>query len=124
SRRFTLLNVFNAEAIASLGTPYPAARAAAAVAFSTLYSPASENSKSDQCSPFCSTDHEVRVGSSSRFVTRQVAFLLVPYRSTGQKARARHRSTLSPVSTATIRPRPGTRFTSRLNAVSTASRSL
>src|ERR1700716_2934461 len=86
-RRFTLLKVFNAEAISSLGTPQADARAAAAVAFNTLYSPASGNSKSAHGSPFFSTDHEVRAGSSRKFASRHMAEALLPYRSTGQNAR-------------------------------------
>src|SRR6266403_2012088 len=89
SRRFTLLKVFNAEVICSLAIPHPDARAAAAVAFNTLYSPASENSKSAQRSPSRSTDHELRDESSPRFVTCHAAFFAFPYLSTGQNARAR-----------------------------------
>ena len=54
-RRFTLLKVFSAAAIASFGTPQEAASAAAAVAFQTLYSPASGNSRSAQGWPSCRT---------------------------------------------------------------------
>ena len=47
-----------------------AAKPAAAVAFHTLYSPASANSKSAHGLPSCSTDHVVRPGSSRRSLTR------------------------------------------------------
>src|SRR5271165_2074260 len=89
SRRLTLLKVFNAAEISSLGTPHPAAIAAAAVAFHTLYSPATAYSKSAHGFPSRRTDHAVRPGSKCRSVIRQVAFEAEPYRSTGQKARAR-----------------------------------
>ena len=48
SRRFTLLKVANAAQIASLLIPLSEARAAAAVAFSALCSPASGILRSDQ----------------------------------------------------------------------------
>src|SRR6266496_4262302 len=134
-RRFTLLKVFRAAAIAFFGTSQDDANAAAAVAFQTLYSPAKANSRSAQGCPLCRTVHDVRAGSRRRFVIFQFASGPVPYCSTGQKALAKQRSRLgegatvsdiSPVkpSKATIRPRRGTRFTRRLKAVSTASRSL
>src|SRR4029077_1587584 len=88
-RRFTLLKVFNATTIFSLGIPHPDARAAAAVAFITLHSAPSANSKSAQLSPFVRIVHEVTVGSSRRLVTCHEPFFVVPYRSTGQNARAR-----------------------------------
>ena len=53
-RRFTLLKVFSASAIASFETAHDDASAAAAVAFHTLYSPASGNSRSAQGWPSCS----------------------------------------------------------------------
>src|SRR5207249_10624746 len=65
-RRFTLLNVFSAVLILSFEMLQPTAKAAAAVAFKTLYSPPRENSKSAQCSPLCSTDQLVRAGSSRK----------------------------------------------------------
>src|SRR5580704_14129975 len=95
-RRFTLLNVFNAAEISSLETPQSTAKAAAAVAFQTLYSPASENSKSAQGSLLRSTVQVVRAGSKRRFVIRHADLALVPYRSTGQNARSKQRSRLSP----------------------------
>src|SRR5580704_14015819 len=102
SRRFTLLNVFSAAAISSFEIPYAAARAAAAVAFHTLYSPASGNSRSAQACPLCNTDHEVRPASNFRFVIRHSERALAPYLSTGQKALLKQRSRLglSPVSPA------------------------
>src|SRR5579871_151143 len=131
SRRFTLLNVFNASAIAVFGTPHDSAIAAAAVAFHTLYSPASGNSRSAQGLPSRNTVQLVRSVSRRRSETRQLARGPAPYRSTGQNALARQRSRLglsfappAAPSKATILPRRGTRFTRRLNAVSTASRSL
>src|SRR5713226_3696583 len=77
-RRFTLLKVFKAAAICSFEIPHPDAKAEAAVAFSTLYSPARANSKSDHGSPLRSTDHEVRAGSRRRLVTLHVADGLLP----------------------------------------------
>src|ERR1700732_2250598 len=97
-RRFTLLKVFNAAEISSFEIPHPAAIAAAADAFHTLYSPPTAYSNSAHGFPSRITDHAVRPGSKCRSVIRQVAFALEPYRSTGQNARARHRSRLSPVS--------------------------
>src|SRR5947209_18882878 len=88
-RRFTLMNVFSAVVILSFEMLQPTAKAAAAVAFKTLYSPPRENSKSAQCSPSCSTDQLVRAGSSRRFVIRQVEFCVAPYRSTGQRSEER-----------------------------------
>src|SRR5205814_8103559 len=86
-RRFTLLNVFSAELILSFEIPQPAAKAAAAVAFKTLYSPPRENSNSAQCSLLCSTDQLVCAGSSRRFVIRQPEFCVAPDGSTGPSAR-------------------------------------
>src|ERR1700722_10279098 len=124
SRRFTLLKDFSADEISVTGTPQLEAKAAAAVAFHTLYSPPKANSKSAQYLPSRNTVQRVRSGSRRRLVTRHIADSLVPYRSTGQNAFAKHRSMLLPESNPIIRPRPGTRFTNRLKAVSTASRSL
>src|ERR1035438_8102089 len=80
-RRFTLLKVFSAAAISSFEMPYAAARAAAEVAFHTLYSPARGNSRSAQARPLCNTDHDVRPASSFRFVIRQCERSAAPYRS-------------------------------------------
>ena len=54
---------------------------------------------------------------------RQCESAQKPYRSTAQNAFATHSLTFSLPSNATTRPRRGTRFTSRLNAVFTAARS-
>src|SRR6185437_4146840 len=105
-------------------TPQVAASAAAAVAFHTLYSPASANSKLPQGLSSRRTDQLVRVGSVRKLAICHPAFEFEPYRSTLQKARAMQRSTLSPVSKAIKLPRRGIRFTSLLKEVSTASRSL
>src|SRR5690348_5356413 len=98
--------------------------AAAALAFQTLYSPDNANSNFAHRLPLFETDHDVPCGECCRFVILQAEFSRLPYRSTGHKARDTQRLTLSPASNATILPRRGTRFTRRLNAVSTASKSL
>ena len=58
--------------MASFDTPQDEARAAAAVAFQTLYSPASGNSKSAQGLASRKTVHVVRFGSRRRSVTLQL----------------------------------------------------
>src|SRR6202020_489067 len=93
-RRLTLLNVFRAAAIASAEMPHPDARAAAAVAFQTLYSPANGNSKSAHGWPSRRTVQEVRPGSRRKFVTFQFARGPAPYRSTGQNGLRKQRSRL------------------------------
>ena len=59
-RRFTLWKVLNASAICAASMPEVDAMAAAAVALSTLYSPASAKSNSAQGFPWRSTDQRVR----------------------------------------------------------------
>src|SRR6185437_7109222 len=98
--------------------------AAPALAFQTLYSPDNPNSNCAHRLPFFETDHDVPCGECRKSVILQVEPSRLPYRSTGHSARDTQRSTLSPASNATILPRRGTRFTRRLNAVSTASKSL
>src|SRR5271169_2730880 len=93
-RLFTLLNVFRAAAISSFEMPYAAAIAAAAVAFHTLYSPASANSRLAQATPLCNTDHVVRAASNFRFVIRHSEPAPPPYRSTGQSDLLKQRSRL------------------------------
>src|SRR3954454_22640028 len=94
-RRFTLLKLFKASAMSFGAIPHEAARAAAAVAFHTLYSPARANSKSAQCALLCSTDQVVAPGSRRKLVTFQLARGPAPYRSIGLKAFARLRSRLA-----------------------------
>ena len=77
-RRFTLLKVFRALAIASGEMPQSAARAAAALAFHTLYSPAKGNSNSAQSLPSRSKDHPVLDDSNFRSAICQAARLLAP----------------------------------------------
>ena len=76
SRRFTLLNVASAATIASFATPWFAASAAAAVAFSALCSPASCIASSAQSAPPRHTSQRVtavlvaqdlRICQSARF---------------------------------------------------------
>src|SRR4051812_4628982 len=78
SRRFTLLNDFSACAIASGEIPQCAARAAAPVAFSTLYEPANGNSKLPQHFPSRNTPQLVRADSYFTSTARQFAFSLNP----------------------------------------------
>src|SRR5260221_14651735 len=77
-RRFTLLKLFKALAMTFGETPLLAARAAAALAFQTLYSPARGNSNSAHSLPSCSSDQDVLAGANFTSAIRQVASVLAP----------------------------------------------
>ena len=112
---------------------HEAARAAAAVAFQTLYSPAKAESRSlpsvrSSCSTVqrCTFGFQAEVQYTLQFGTRTCAVALnraEGLRQTTLQAGAFVASPAAP-SKAMMRPRRGMRLTRRLKAVSTASRSL